>query len=423
MKHACKTWHFDTKNDFFVNLVLSNQKTAVTSLYDENAVPVIGEEAVLIFDNEKKACVTKTTKVMVTKFKNIPESLSRLEGEGSFEEWKKARTHALKSVDPGFCEETKVVFQVFAVTRNLVEERMKLAKSIARANEDLLGDLKQIYEINAGYNNSIFCVNDQYILKVCGDEQKEELFDVEANFYRANQGSENLPFLYRYDPSKKAAPCVYEILEKIKGKSVYYHWYKMDETQREALIRELVEVLKKLHAQKYPAYDWGAYVKERVLADFQKTQDLFSQEEKDLLLASFEKYGRILEENTFCLVHNDLHFDNILLDEENHIKLIDFNDSFVAPFDFDLRLFYMSVSLPWKWANTEMDPLQKPEDYRNLFFYLKKYYPQLKDVRYLEERMLIYWVLNDFSLLPRFRDKEGKEQILVHSQKILDAKL
>ena len=77
MKHACKTWHFDTKNDFFVNLVLSNQKTAVTSLYDENAVPVIGEEAVLIFDNEKKACVTKTTKVMVTKFKNIPESLSR----------------------------------------------------------------------------------------------------------------------------------------------------------------------------------------------------------------------------------------------------------------------------------------------------------------------------------------------------------
>lgn len=421
MKYPLKTWHFDTRNDPLVNLVLAHQKTAFTFLYDENAVPVVGEEAVLLFDNEKKACVTKTTKVVITKFKDLPASLSRLEGEGPFEKWKESRIRAFKRVDPAFCEDTKVVVKVFEVTRNLVEERLELARNIARANRDLLGEPRQIYEINAGYNNSIFCVNEKYILKVCGDEEKEGLFDVEANFYRANQDSENLPFLYRYDKSKKAAPCVYEILERIKGKSVYYHWYKMDEPQREALIRELAKVLKKLHAQTYPAYDWGAFVKEQVLENFRKTQDLFCWEEKALLLASFEKYGQILSDNTFCLVHNDLHFDNILLDEENRIKLIDFNDSFIAPFDFDFRLLYISVSLPWKWANTEMDPLQKPQDYQNLFSYLKKYDPRLRDVKYLEERMLVYWVLNDFSLLPRFRDKEGKEQILLNSQKILDA--
>lgn len=55
------------------------------------------------------------------------------------------------------------------------------------------------------------------------------------------------------------------------------------------------------------------------------------------------------------------------LDNSQNLKLIDFNDSLVTPFDFDLRLLYMSVSLPWKWANIEMNPLQKPANYQNLF--------------------------------------------------------
>ena len=81
----------------------------------------------------------------------------------------------------------------------------------------------------------------------------------------------------------------------------------------------------------------------------------------------------------------------------------------------------MSVSLPWKWANSEMDPLQKPLDYQNLFEYIKRYYSELNDVKYLEERMTVYWVLNDFELLPRFRTSEGKEKILINCQKILDS--
>ena len=148
---------------------------------------------------------------------------------------------------------------------------------------------------------------------------------------------------------------------------------------------------------------------------------MFSEEERNIILESLEKYDEILSDNKFCLIHNDLHFDNILIDNKQNIKLIDFNDSLVAPFDFDLRLLYMSVSLPWKWANTEMDPLQKPEDYQNLFEYIKKYYFELNDVKYLEERMLVYWVLDNFELLPRFRNNEEKERIVINCKKILDS--
>lgn len=155
--------------------------------------------------------------------------------------------------------------------------------------------------------------------------------------------------MYRYDKSKKDVPYVYEIIEKVEGKSVYYYFYKMNETQKEELIKKLMSVLKEIHS------------------NFNKTIYMFNEEEKNIILKSLEKYDEILFDNRFCLIHNDLHFDNILLDAEGNIKLIDFNDVLVAPFDFDLRLLYMSVSLPWKWANIEMDLLQQPKDYKYLF--------------------------------------------------------
>ena len=162
------------------------------------------------------------------------------------------------------------------------------------------------------------------------------------------------------------------------------------------------------------------FIKENVLSYFHQSIDMFGYEEKDLISKSLKLYDEVLSDNRFCLIHNDLHFDNILLDDNHQIILIDFNNSFVAPFDFDLRLLYMSVFMPWKWANSEMDPLQKIEDYKNLFVYLKKYYKELNQVKYLDERMLIYWIYSDFRLLPRFRTTELKESILVNSKKLVN---
>lgn len=421
MNNQLKTWHFGIDNDKLVELVLSGKKTATTSLYDENDIPAVNEESILIFDNEKKACVTKTKKVIITEFNNISEELSNLEGEGTYEEWKKNHIEYFKTINPDFYDDTKVIFEIFEVKENLIEQRLELARTIAQANGDIFGNIESIEEINAGFNNSIFDINGKYIIKVCGDTDKEKLFDIEANFYNSNQDNKNIPSLYKYDNSKNVVPYVYEIIEKVNGQSVYYHWYKMNEQEREEFVKELVVVLKRVHSKEYQSYDWSSSIKERVLSNFNQTIDMFNEDERSIILESLEKYDEILLDNKFCLIHNDLHFDNILLDDTNNIKLIDFNDSQVAPFDFDLRLLYMSVSLPWKWANSEMDSLQMPEDYQNLFEYIKKYYTELNDVKYLEERMTIYWVLNDFELLPRFRSSEGKERILINCQKILDS--
>ena len=419
MNNNLKTWRFAYDNDNQIKLVLEGMKTATTYLYDEKEVPNDNEEEILVFDNDKTACTTKTKKVIITEFKNIDENLSKLEGKENFETWKKSHIKHFKTINPNFNENTKVVFKIFEVKESLTEKRLELARKIAKANQDIFGNISKIEEVNAGFNNSIFDVNDTFIIKVCDNIEKEKLFDTEANFYNSNKDN-NIPLLYKFDKSKSVIPYVYEIIEKVNGKTVYYHWYKMNEQEREMLIQKIVQVLQKIHHKTYPKYNWRDYIKDKIISSFNQTLDMFSKEEQSLILKSLDKYDEILSDNKFCLIHNDLHFDNILIDNNKNIKLIDFNDSIIAPFDYDLRLLYMSAETPWKWANIEMDPHQKPEDYKHLFEYIKKYYKELNNIKYLDERMLVYRILDDFKLLPRFREKEAKDRILLNSKKLLE---
>lgn len=417
MNNNLKTWRFAYDNDNQIKRVLLGWQTATTYLYNEKNTPNNYEE-VLVFDNEKKACITKTLKIIITEFKNIDENLSKLE-EDDFVNWHQTHINYFKSVNPNFDENTKVVFKIFEVKENLIEKRLELANKIAKANQDIFGNISKIEEVNAGFNNSIFDVNDTFIIKVCDNIEKEKLFDTEANFYNSNKDNNNIPTLYKFDKSKSVIPYVYEIIEKVNGKTVYYHWYKMNEQERKKLIQKIVKILQKIHLKNYPEYNWSENIKNKILDSFNQTTDMFSEEEKDIILKSLDKYDEILSDNKFSLIHNDLHFDNILIDNNKNIKLIDFNDSIIAPFDYDLRLLYMSVETPWKWANIKMDPYQKPEDYKHLFEYIKKYYKELNNVKHLDERMLVYRILDDFKLLPRFREKEAKDRILLNSKKLL----
>ncbi len=193
----------------------------------------------------------------------------------------------------------------------------------------------------------------------------------------------------------------------------------MKENEREEFIKKLMLIIKKLHYKDYNSYNWSNKIKTQVVDNYNKYKELFALDEQNIITESIMLYDKILSENKFSLIHNDLHFDNILIDESNNIKLIDFNDSKIAPFDYDLRLLYMSKQQPWKWANIEMNQYQKTNDYENIFEYIKKYYAALNDLKYLEERMIIYSILNDIRQLVKFKNFELKERVLKNSQLLL----
>ena len=112
-----ETWQVGIDNDYLVGLVLSGKKTATTSIQDEKDIPKVNEESILLFESKKKACVLKTKKVIITEFKNINEELSNLEGEGTFDEWRKSHIKIFESIDSNFNENTKVVFEIFKVIK------------------------------------------------------------------------------------------------------------------------------------------------------------------------------------------------------------------------------------------------------------------------------------------------------------------
>ena len=295
-----------------------------------------------------------------------------------------------------------------------------MGKLIAENNIEILGNIKTISEINAGFNNTIFDVNDKYIIKVCGNKDYENLFDVENNFYNEYKTKSFIPKLYKYDKSKIIVPFVYEIFEKIDGKSIYYYWYKWNEIERENFIKDLVECLNSIHVHKSVNDDWKNKIKNEVINNFNKCSEFFSEKEKTMIKKSFDLYDYILNDNYYSLIHNDLHFDNIFLDKNNQIKIIDFNDSLVAPFDYDYRILFMCEEKPWKWANIEMDPYQKPEDYKNIKLYIKRYCDKLNKIKYLDERMYIYEILDDMRNLPKYKLKEQVDNIVEKSKRILD---
>lgn len=111
-----KKWKFGTNNDYLVDLVLSGKKRATTSLYDSADFSTVGEVSILTFSDGSIACITKTSRVVVTEFKNITRDLAKLEGENnSIDEWKEEHIEFFKSIDNNFNENTKVVFEVFEV--------------------------------------------------------------------------------------------------------------------------------------------------------------------------------------------------------------------------------------------------------------------------------------------------------------------
>lgn len=70
----------------------------------------------MTFSDGSIACITKTSRVVVTEFKNITWDLAKLEGENnSIDEWKEEHIEFFKFIDNNFNKNTKVVFEVFDV--------------------------------------------------------------------------------------------------------------------------------------------------------------------------------------------------------------------------------------------------------------------------------------------------------------------
>ena len=262
---------------------------------------------------------------------------------------------------------------------------------ILNNNMDLFGANPSVSKIDIGFTNTIYSVDDTYIIKVCTDIDNETNFMKEINFYNHNKNNSLIPKLYIYDNSKNIIPYYYEVLEKIKGVSLYNVWHTYTEEEREDIIRQLCDAMKLMHSNKGEAYDWSKYMKDRFISLFDKVKELkvFSSSEEDIINQAYLLFDKYLESDLFVLVHNDLHFDNVFV-YDGKIKIIDFERSMYAPCDYELAIIYRMIRKPWKFASLETEDYTDIKQYENIMLYIEKYYPELVSNPYLYKRLAIY---------------------------------
>lgn len=285
---------------------------------------------------------------------------------------------------------------------------------IAGRHRSLLGDHPEIEKIHVGFTNTLYRINDCFILKICADRKNEERFKKEIQFYHAFKNSGCIPRLYYADTGRDAVPYCYEILEKIPGVTVYDVWHTFDERQREEIIKQLCRAMKLFHRHTGAGYDWGKKTSGlfSVFCRQAESLDLFREDEMKLLNKARSGFDALLRSDEFALVHNDLHFDNVLW-HQGKIWLIDFERSLYAPKDFELDILYRMARKPWKFASEENEKYTKKSDYANIMTYIEKYYPELIHTDHLYKRLAIYdmvYFLRQYADHPE--DEALKEDVL-----------
>ena len=291
---------------------------------------------------------------------------------------------------------------------------IKYLNEIIENNKELLNGL-EIKKINVGFTNLVYCAGNKYIIKICNNKNNEKRFENEINFYLKNENNHYIPKLYCYYISTKDTDYSYEIIEKVNGKSLYFVWHTFDEEKRKEIIKEISLMMKSFHSVKGEKYDWSLFIKEKLIKDLNNcnSNNLFTNEEKEKIEYIIEESSKYLESAEFGLVHSDIHFDNVLFDENNNLKLIDFETAIFAPIDYELDIFLRMCINPLKYSSEETEEFVKEEDYINIPNYLKEYYPEIFNFKYYDIRHLIYDLEANFRLLARFPENLELKDIVI----------
>lgn len=295
-----------------------------------------------------------------------------------------------------------------------------IVNKIINLNKSLFGDNPSYEKINVGFTNTIYNVNNKYIIKICTDINNEDSFKNEINFYEKNINNMFIPKLYVFSIDKKDINYYYEIIEKVEGTNLYNLWHTFNNEQREGIIKQLCDALKIIHSNICEKYNWIEKNKKDFWDAYNKILKLniFDSNDQIIINNAFNNFDKYLDTDEFVLVHNDIHFDNIIYNN-GIIKLIDFERSMYAPRDFELDIIYRMIRKPWKFASEEAEPYTKLEDYSNIINYIEKYYKELFDTPNLYERLAIYdmvYFMNQLIEYPHLN--ELKQDVLDAAKKL-----
>jgi Ser/Thr protein kinase RdoA (MazF antagonist) len=300
---------------------------------------------------------------------------------------------------------------IIKLTIKETENYDMVMQQIVDNNEILKG--KKFKLITAGFTNTIYSI-DNYIIRICTDSKNEERFENEINFYKGNKDNNGIPKLYVSDTTKSVVPYYYEVIEKVSGKTLYELWYRLSDIERRKIVIQIIDILRPFHSKEVKGYEFLEILKTKIL--YLKDKCNFDDELFNDLVDMCYKY---FKENTFGLIHGDLHFDNFMFDGTN-LYLLDFERCMVAPIDYDFRIFSKYNSQPYLWASAKTDMLAVESDYQDLMSMFLENYKELSEIPYIKERLEFYSIIES---LENYKSTKNEERMQEVREKIKKLKL
>jgi len=273
--------------------------------------------------------------------------------------------------------------------------------------ENNLGEVKSVKKIDVGFTNKVYSINDEFILKVCFDEENEENFEKEVFFYDFFKDKIPVPKVIFYDNSKSIYNKFFIIYPKIQGDNLYTKWHLMTDDERRGIIKQLCEFLKiinnadcKKFVEKFKIsnpINWKESIDSKIQKSLQElgTRETLSKEFIRKIQKFVEENKSVLNEQKISLVYWDAHFDNILVKDNKIVGILDFERTELASIDFVLDILKRMMNYPKKYMSEESEKFAKKEDYENLLDWFQEFYPELFDFKKLEKRLDLYCIEHD----------------------------
>ena len=100
-----------------------------------------------------------------------------------------------------------------------------------------LGNLNNIKVINSGFNRVVFDIDNEYILKIWINHDKEKGIENEIKFRNNNKNNQQqYPKAIMLDDSKKIIPYVFIVEEKLRGKNLFKVWEQLELKQKQLIM-------------------------------------------------------------------------------------------------------------------------------------------------------------------------------------------
>lgn len=293
---------------------------------------------------------------------------------------------------------------------------------IIKAIEEKINEkIISIMHVNSGYSRIVFIINDKYFLKIVTNSIKDNDTIKEVDFL-LNNNLEFIPKVILSDFTKKTFPYAYYLERKINGESLLLKWPLLEENEKQQILVQLMEKLEKLHSLDYNSHsdnncldsllkEYNNYLNKIIYSNILNKEKIYYLYELKNIIP------KLLEGAKTGLIHGDLHFNNILVNDDNKISIIDFEKLKYSFIERELDPINRMCRNPNSF-NINSKVILTEYDFRNTMNFIKDNCEAINGDKF-DDRLLLFDCLNSLMWLEKYPKYELYNDILFNKSKKL----